>query len=124
MDLIETQNIKSRLQKEGRIPIRIVSGSMKPLIEVGETLEMQPHENEFHTFDLIVFQQFDRLVCHYVWRNQVDFNNTLVTRSLQDIFTDEVPIPLNQVLGIVKAKKISLLTKLKILFQNWIKGRL
>ena len=95
------------------LKFRVVSDSMSPLIKIHDELSVLKKDN-YSTFDIILFKRNDKLIVHYVWRNQLAHNNTVITRSLKNIFVDEEPVSLDEILGLVINFKIGFLTRLII----------
>ena len=118
MDKKDFESLKKQLQETGALPIKIASDSMVPLLKVSEALVVMPIEKKVKMFDLIVFYQSERLNCHFVWRDQTDFNNCYVTRSLKEPRHDDPPVPTDCVLGTIPGKNLSILNKLKVLACN------
>jgi hypothetical protein len=117
MDRSDFEKLKQSLETAGQLPIRIVSDSMEPLLRVQETLDVKKLENSLKTFDLVVFYQARRLNCHFFWRDQKDFDNCIVTRSLKEPAQDDPPVPYDCILGWIPERRIRFSMKLKILFQ-------
>lgn len=46
---------------------RIVTASMVPVIKVGEEILVEVKAEELKRFDIIVFLQDKKLICHYLW---------------------------------------------------------
>ncbi len=118
---IDFEVFKNSLQQKGELPIKIVSDSMTPLLQVSETLSVLPIPSKLETFDLVVFYQQERLNCHFLWRDQKDFNNSIVTRSLKNPTSEDAPVTYDCILGIVPGKKISFFTKLNILLKVFLR---
>lgn len=124
MDEIDLAVYKKKLSTQGSVEIRIVSDSMLPCLRVGEIIQVVPLKKEFKTFDLVVFFYQKKFICHYVWRNQISFNGTIVTRSLKESRLDEAPHPISNLLGSVQGKSIPVLTRFRILIVNLLSGSL
>lgn len=124
MDQIDLASYKSRLASEGSLKIRIVSDSMRPCLEVGDFVEVKPLNRDPRPFDLLVYLYKDKFYCHYVWKNQIEFNKTIITRSLKEPMQDEIPHHVGNILGIVTGRKIPSLTRAKIVLSNLISGTL
>lgn len=108
----------------GSIKFTVVSDSMIPLIPIGSELHLtQEAHSSLRPFDIIVFRRESRLVAHYIWRNQVAYNGTVITRCLKKKFSDEAPVHQNEILGLVKNYKITPASKVWILFLNLISGK-
>jgi signal peptidase I len=116
---------KKLLEKNGVVQIKIVSDSMNPIIKVGEILKVAPlrTEGEIKRFDIIVFFDGNTLKCHFVWLGmQNKFSSQITTRSLGDLYHDEVPLSRELILGWIIDRKIPLWWKLKIILLNTLRG--
>lgn len=102
----------------------VVSDSMHPIIRVGDQLSIEGSPENFNMFDIVLFKRHNKLVVHYVWRDQKDFNNTVATRSIKNIFLDEEPVKYSDIVGKVSNYKLSLGKKIKILLFCFVRGRL
>ena len=102
------------------IAFKVVSDSMTPLIKISDSLKVVSENKNYKIFDIIVFKRSSDLVVHYVWRNQIEFNQTVITRSLKNIYSDEEPIHKNEIIGQVTNFEIGPLLKYKILFLCFI----
>lgn len=123
MDKLAVELIKNKVQKEAA-NIQIVSGSMLPLIKIDEQLDLVRLPTELKVFDIIVFYDNEKLVCHFVWKDQRDFNKSVITRSLREPYKNETPRDYNNIIGWVPSKKVPFKTKAKIIFFSWIRGAL
>lgn len=119
---IDFEVFKNALNQKGQLPIQIVSDSMEPLLKVSETLSVVPISSKIEIFDLVVFYQQQRLNCHFLWRDQKDFNNSIVTRSLKNPLQQDAPVTYDCILGVVPGKKISFITKAKILLKVFLRN--
>ena len=106
------------------IEYKVVSDSMIPAINIGDILIVAPLNFNIRRFDILLFKRNATLVVHYVWKNQTSFNNSIVTRSLKNIYWDEEPVEISQILGSVQNYKINSWIKFKILFLCFITGSL
>jgi hypothetical protein len=122
LDRAEFEVLKRSLQNKNELPIRIISDSMFPLLKVNETLVVSRLPSRLEMFDLVVFFQSNRLNCHFLWRDQRDFDNSIVTRSLKEPKKDDPPVHYDLVLGMVKGKTVSVFQKIKILFYISVAG--
>ncbi len=99
---------------------RVISDSMTPLIPVGAEVcirKLKEHE-ELRRFDIILFKQGNRLVCHYYWHENKVFDKGLVnTRCIKNKKEDH-PFPKNQIIGVVTNFQISSWLKIKIMFRD------
>lgn len=97
---------------------------MFPLIRLGDELEVGPLIYKLNTFDIVLFKKEEKLIVHFVWRNQISHNGTVITRSLKNIFEDEEPISADQILGFILNFKIGTLKRIKIFTLNLFLGKL
>lgn len=77
-------------------------------------LKVDGRQLTYNTFDIVLFKRSANLVVHYVWRNQIEANNTLITRSLADIYSDEEPVTKDEIVGKVTNFNFGPLLKIKI----------
>lgn len=119
MDELKFALLKNKIKTEP-INFRIVSDSMLPLIKVGEEISMIKLPPTLNIFDIIVFYDKGKLICHFVWQDQKQFNGAVITRSLKDPYKNEVPRDYKNLLGWVPSKKISWTCKTKIILLNWM----
>ena len=107
---------RNMLEKTGMIPIKIISGSMEPVIKVNQTVIITKVDRPLARFDIIVFKGDQGLICHYVRHvNRIvttDDNDLIQTRGLNSKHND-VPIHRDQVLGIVISHRLNLWRKLR-----------
>jgi len=114
--------LKNYLKLNKTIRLNVWGSSMLPLYKTnGEEVNIVIiHEfQDLKRFDIIVFWQNERFIIHYFWKlnkffNDNDTNPTIVTRALNPINSFDHPIHFNQVLGIVREKKIGSWLKFKI----------
>lgn len=126
MKQISTKNFEKLVQilkKDHSAVVRIASGSMDPLLKVGEHLKIVPVIfSQIKKFDIIVFWNGSILICHYVWHtNRQKWgqeNSHLVTRSFKG-GAEDFPISEKQVVGVVHEKKIPLTSKIKLIILAW-----
>ena len=96
------------LERLGRIEVRIISGSMEPVIMTGESVTVEKLEGPPKMFDILVFYQNEKFICHYFWKQNSRFDNegrNYVTRPLRSRGFD-IPFGRRQLLGRVVAKRI------------------
>ena len=62
--------LKLKLQKHKTLPVRIVTGSMLPLIKIDENIWVEPPPplEELKRFDILVYWSDDKFICHYLDR--------------------------------------------------------
>jgi hypothetical protein len=126
MDQLEFEVHKANLEKNKALGIKIVSDSMEPLLKVSDTAFVveKSQRPKFETFDLIVYFFENHLRCHFVWRDQRDFNQGVVTRSLKEPYSNEGIVYDSNILGWVPNKKIPWVLKFKIVFMSLLMRKL
>ena len=120
---------KKIVRKEGEIQIQIQGRSMIPLYEPnGEEARVLYLQTlgELKRFDIVVFWQDNILISHYFWKANKYFNEdlnnpTLVTRPLNPIKAFDHPIHFEQILGIIRERKISFWLKIRIYLNLFFK---
>lgn len=104
------QELKGRASFQGRI----VSDSMEPLIKRGDEISVEVGTQHLERFDIIVFLQDNKLICHYVWSvNKIVTPLLFQTRSLKGL--KDHPVPLENYLGKVISHRMSFWMKIKAL---------
>lgn len=94
---------------------KIVTGSMDPVIKIGEEIVVDVGCRDFKRFDIIVFFQSDKLICHYLWRKNSIVKPVLYqTRALNGGY--DLPVTEELCLGKVISHKLPLWRILKSLF--------
>jgi len=93
---------------------RIVSGSMIPVINIGEEITVEVKSKKLKRFDIIVFWRDEMLICHYLWNiNRFIEPLLLQTRNIRG--GKDYPIKEEDYIGKVLSHKLSLFRKLKII---------
>lgn len=116
--------LKKRIKKDGFLGIRIISDSMVPFINVGEEVMVSEfiEPKQLQRFTPILYWDGRKLICHYYWNESkltnAEGKKTIITRSLKESKSNDIPIPLENILGIVVGRNISLVRKLFILLSN------
>lgn len=94
--------LKIKLQKEGSLKLNIASESMQPWIWKGSKIEIRPiNSKDLKPFDIIVFFQDKKLICHFLYIKDDTF---LITKGLKSFKFDE-KINYGQLLGICTSHK-------------------
>ena len=100
------------------IKYKVVSDSMEPLISVGAELLLDERKSIISTlkrFDIVVFQEKDILMCHYIWHiNKTLDKGNITTRSLKT-GEEDVTFSFKKIQGKVLNYKIGNLLKFKLL---------
>lgn len=115
MNLLDLKTMRQQLDKSGHAIFEMATGSMEPLICIGDKVEVVPLKNAPHVFDIIVFWANGRLVCHFVSHiNELplpDGTRAFITRSLDG--PEDLPVSEALVLGLVVSHRLSMAMKLK-----------
>ena len=85
--------------------VRILTPSMAPLILVNDMVVVSPLPkdlNKIEPFDILVFWQKDKLICHFFIKNE---NGIYITRGLNNKYNDE-PVQEDHLYGIVIKPKV------------------
>ena len=99
--------------------LKIISDSMQPIIKIGDEIEIQPIKfNELKRFDIILFYNAHKPVCHFFWCINGINKNEFLTRSLKQPKFNDLPTPKNSLVGKVTNFKISLYYRIKITILN------
>jgi signal peptidase I len=94
---------------------KVITGSMAPLIEVGDKIVIDIGNKDIKRFDIVVIYFEEKLICHYLWsKNQIVSPVLLQTRNLKGHF--DYPVSFDNYLGKVISHKIGFWRKLRILF--------
>ncbi len=99
----EFEGLKSLVAKRGSLEIRLVSGSMAPLLPTGSLARIEPCRfEELEKYDLVVFWYHGIVMCHCVWDRGVfpaaNGERTLVTKGLANPVSDD-PVRESWILG-------------------------
>jgi signal peptidase I len=94
---------------------KVVTGSMVPVIQVGEGIVVEVGQKNLKRFDIIVIFVDGKLICHYLWQmNKLVQPILLQTRNMAGGL--DFPVGLEDYFGKVVSHRISLWQKLKIIF--------
>lgn len=105
------EELKKKLQNEGRLTIKLVSNSMSPVLPTGAVASIEPVSyNQIQNLDFIVFHSNEILVCHAVWRlgyfKDANGERTIITRGIATPHFD-LPVSESRILGRVTSHRIS-----------------
>lgn len=103
--------LKKKILKEP-INIKIISGSMLPLIKIDEKIIVTNTDTStLNRYDVIVYHADDqRLICHFIWGKSMVNQGSYLTQALSGGRLDS-PVKESKILGIVQGKKISFFQK-------------
>jgi signal peptidase I len=109
-----TDELKASILKQPFFRGKIVSGSMIPVIQIGEEIVVEVKATELKRFDIIVFVQHEKLICHFLWTmNRVVEPKLMQTRSM--IGGRDIPISEDDYIGKVVSHRLNWWHKLKII---------
>lgn len=101
----------------------IVSGSMMPLMPIGTPIVVAVGDQTIKRFDIIVFYNENKLICHFLWNiNKIVTPKLLQTRNLVNFGVD-FPITMDDYLGKVVSHQLRLRDKLRLIKHYLLKGR-
>lgn len=121
-DYINFQILKKKLTKEKNLELKVATDSMSPLIAPGERIFVKSLPDDLKVFDLIVYWDGEKLLCHFLWnKDNLSFGSdkNIVTRSLKEPKEFDIPVKVDSILGIVTSHKMSFWQKAKILLINF-----
>lgn len=108
--------IKNYLDSSNTIDIKVVTGSMKPVIKVNEIVKVKKIDS-LKMFDICIFRRTDGvLIAHFFFKQSLINENEVYFASLNPVVVDS-PIEISQILGKVVNKKISLIYKIRFLWR-------
>lgn len=117
------EKLKSKLQAEKRMGVRVVTGSMEPVIRVDDELtieEIKGPQECLKLFDIIVYWNGSKFICHYVWSVNRNTHSKgerwVVTRSLISA-REDFPVLESDILGRVTDRQIPFMRKLWIVLR-------
>ena len=109
--------LKEKILSQAFFRGRIVSGSMIPVINIGEEVLVDVKSKELKRFDIIVFLRDEMLICHYLWNiNRFVEPRLMQTRNIHG--GKDYPIKDEDYIGKVVSHKLSFLRKLKIILSQ------
>jgi hypothetical protein len=121
MDLVDFFKLKSRLDQQGEMKLNVASDSMHPVLKIGQKITVKPSNGvPLRKFDIIVFWGQGKLISHFLWAKQMNEANSefvIITKSLKEPSSHDIPIKENLILGIVDCK-LSLLSKISVWLRN------
>lgn len=96
----------------------IVSGSMMPLMPIGTPIVVAVGDQTIKRFDIIVFYNENKLICHFLWNiNKIVTPKLLQTRNLVNFGVD-FPITMDDYLGKVVSHQLRLRDKLRLIMHS------
>lgn len=113
---LEIEVLRQKLASGSPHQLTVVSDSMSPLIAIGEDIVVHPRpaKEDLKIFDIILFYQGGRLNAHFL--TKIDWQgDTFITRPLKDPRHQDYPLQYQDILGIIKNKKLNWWHKLKVL---------
>ena len=93
---------------------KIVSDSMVPIINIGDTISVDVGCMKLDRFDIIVFWSEGKLICHYLWAMNRRVEPILLQTRSTLYGEKDNPIGFNDYLGKVVSHRLSTWDKIKI----------
>ena len=110
--------LKKQITSGQRIAFTVASGSMAPVIKVGDFVEVGRMDSAPKQYDILVFWNGSILVCHYLLHinalNAPDGQPVYVTAGLANSRFEDLPVNSSHVLGKVVSHGLGRLTRLKM----------
>lgn len=119
MDLLKFRTLKSKLDREGSLSLRVASESMVPVLKTGQIITVKRADlDNLKKFDILVFLQNEKIMCHFLWSVQTNEGQVeFITKSIENPTEIDIPIKEGLLLGKVDAT-IPLHIKIKIWLKN------
>lgn len=120
MDLLKFRTLKSKLNREGSLSLRVASNSMVPVLKTGQIISVKRAEiANLKKFDILVFLQNEIIMCHFLWSVQTGSEGQveLITKSIENPTEIDIPLKEGLLLGKVDAT-IPIHIKIKIWLKN------
>lgn len=111
------ENLKLLLIKKETVNLKVITDSMYPLIKINDTVDVK-ETNQFKRFDIVVFREHERLMCHYVWADSFLKKDGIITKSIKNPKQIDYTVDRKDILGKVQNYNLSLFQKIKILLLN------
>lgn len=110
-----TEDVKKSILSNSFFKGKVVSGSMEPVVMIGDDIVVEIKSLDLKRFDIIVFVQDQKLICHYLWTTNKFIRPILMqTRSMSG--ARDFPIKEENYIGKVVSHRLSFFQKMKILF--------
>jgi hypothetical protein len=110
------ENLKARIARGEPVAFKVASGSMAPVIAVGEPIVVAKHNGGFRRFDIVAFWSGEILICHYIWRrNLLELQGegpVFITKNIH--LNEDLPVPAKNILGLVVSHSIPKFSRLKL----------
>jgi hypothetical protein len=119
--------IKKQLSQRKRIEIKIVSGSMEPVLRTGSQYWMHEIPKDYvpQRFDIFVYWNGEILIAHYFWEEFVDQfvdqQKYWVFRSLVNPTGEDFPVKIDDIVGRLE-EKIPFLIRMIIILRFFRKN--
>lgn len=115
---IDLDEIKNNLFIKGKI----VSDSMTPLLAVGTEITIEVQAKDLKRFDIIVFYNDDKLICHFLWNlNRRIKPIFLQTRNLKNLGQD-LPVSYDLYVGKVISHKLRIRDIFRIMVNDLLRN--
>ncbi len=98
--------IKKKLNEQSSLKVKIISGSMEPLIMTGEEVVLESFQGDLVPYETYVYlNEENNLICHYFWKKSLLEPGHLLFRALLSSQSDHL-VKKEFVLGKVKNKRV------------------
>ena len=97
---------------------KVITGSMHPVIKIGDGITVEVGNLEIKRYDIIVIYAHGKLICHYLWAYNRIFKPVLFqTRSL--VGGKDFPVDSSDYLGKVVSHRLSWWRRVRLLLKGF-----
>lgn len=108
------ENLKKEILSQPFFRGKVVTGSMLPVIQIGDSIVVEVKATKLRRFDILVFVQDNVLICHYLWtKNKVVQPVLYQTRNMGG--GKDFPFKEEDYIGRVISHRLNFWQKLNIL---------
>lgn len=111
------EEFKQKILSQPFFKGKIISGSMIPVINIGDDILIEVKAKNIKRFDIIVFWQDEKLICHYLW-NMNRYIKPLLLQTRNMGGGKDYPIEEKDYIGKVISHKLSFFRILRILLSK------
>ncbi len=117
------QGIKRQFLQQKMVTCQVVSDSMEPIIMTGDMITVALPTQPLRLFDILVFYQNKKLICHLFVKESQLSKDEYLTSSYNGIVFD-FPVKASEVLGVVVSHRLSFFQKIGFLLKmRWRKNQ-
>jgi signal peptidase I len=116
--------LRQHIDSKGVALFKVVTGSMEPLIRIGDRIQVVKRSRPIERFDILLFWNGEVPVCHLVWHVNHLRSETgglvYITCPFNPKFgnREDLPVPEEQVLGHVISHRIGWLDRIRLAWRR------